>query len=75
MSTPTEAIREELMANSEEYRRLREQHTHYACQLDQLAAKNFLTEDEKLEEVRLKKLKLKAKDQMELLVKQAQTVH
>ena len=75
MSTPTEAIREELMAKNQEYRRLREQHTQYASQLNQLASKNFLTDDEKLEEVRLKKLKLKAKDQMELLVKQAQTVH
>jgi len=62
------------MAKNEEYRRLREQQTHYASQLDQLSAKNFLTEEEKLEEVRLKKLKLRAKDQMELMVRQAQTV-
>jgi len=75
VSTPAEAIREQLMANNEEYRRLREEHTHYACQLNQLAAKNFLTEEEKVEEVRLKKLKLRAKDQMEMLVRQAQTVH
>ena len=74
MSTPTEAVREELMANNAEYRRLREEHTRYASQLDQLAAKNFLTENEKLDEVRLKKLKLRVKDQMELLVRQAQTV-
>ena len=74
MSTPTEAIREDLMANNPEYRRLREQHTQYASQLNKLAAKNFLTEEEKLEEVRLKKLKLRAKDQMELLVRQAQTI-
>jgi uncharacterized protein YdcH (DUF465 family) len=75
MSTPTEAIREELMANNSEYRRLREEHIRYASQLDQLEAKIFLTEAEKLEEVRLKKLKLRVKDQMELLVRQAQTVH
>jgi uncharacterized protein YdcH (DUF465 family) len=62
------------MANNAEYRRLREEHTRYASQLDQLAAKNFLTENEKLDEVRLKKLKLRVKDQMELLVRQAQTV-
>ena len=74
MSTPTEAIREDLMANNAEYRRLREQHTQYASQLNQLAAKNFLTEEEKLEEVRLKKLKLRAKDMMELLVRRAQAV-
>ena len=75
MSTPTEAVRDELMAKNEEYRRLREQHTQYASQLNLLAAKNFLTEEEKVEEVRLKKLKLRAKDQMEMLVRQAQTVH
>ena len=75
MSTPAEAIREELMANNPEYRHLREEHTRYASQLNQLAAKIFLTEAEKLEEVRLKKLKLRVKDQMELLVRQAQTVH
>ena len=74
MSTPTEAIREDLMAKNPEYRRLREQHTQYASQLNELAAKNFLSEEEKLEEVRLKKLKLRAKDQMELLVRQAQTI-
>ena len=74
MSTPAEAIREELMANNEEYRRLREQHTQYASQLNLLAVKNFLTEEEKVEEVRLKKLKLRTKDQMEMLVRQAQMV-
>jgi len=75
VSTPAEAIREQLMANNEQYRRLHEQHTQYASQLNLLAAKNFLTEEEKVEEVRLKKLKLRAKDQMEMLVRQAQTVH
>jgi len=75
VSTPTEAVRDELMARNEEYRRLRDQHTQYASQLNLLAAKNFLTEEEKVEEVRLKKLKLRAKDQMELLVRQAQMVH
>jgi len=75
VSTPTEAVRDELMAKNEEYRRLREQHTQYASQLNLLAAKNFLTEEEKVEEVRLKKLKLRAKDQMEMLVRQAQMVH
>jgi uncharacterized protein YdcH (DUF465 family) len=72
VSSPTEAIREQLMANSQEYQRLRDQHTQYAAQLDQLESKTYLSESEQLEEVRLKKLKLRAKDQMELLVRQAQ---
>lgn len=75
MSTPTAAIREELMANNEEYRRLREEHSRYKLQLEQLATKPYLTEQEQIEEVRLKKLKLRAKDQMELLVQRAQAVH
>ena len=72
MSSPTEAIREQLMATNTEFQRLREQHTQYAAQLDQLESKIYLSESEKLEETRLKKLKLRAKDQMELLIRQAQ---
>lgn len=68
MSTPTEAIREQLMACNTEYQRLREEHTRYAQQLDQLESKRYLSEQEKVEEVRLKKLKLRLKDEMETLV-------
>lgn len=73
MSSLAEAIREHLMADSPEYQRLREEHSRYATQLEQLSAKAFLTEQEQLEEVRLKKLKLRAKDQMEFLVQRAST--
>ena len=71
MSSPTEAIREQLMASSPEYQRLREEHARYSAQLAQLAAKTYLSEQEQLEEVRLKKLKLRLKDQMEMLVLKA----
>jgi hypothetical protein len=74
MSTPTEAVREQLMASSEEYQRLREEHARYAWQLEQLASKPYLSEQDQLEEVRLKKLKLRVKDRMEILVREAQTV-
>jgi uncharacterized protein YdcH (DUF465 family) len=73
VSSPTEAIREQLMASNEEYQRLRDIHTRYSAQLEQLSAKTYLSEQEQLEEVRLKKLKLQAKDKMELLVRQAQS--
>jgi len=69
MSTPTEAVREQLMAGNQEFRRLHDEHARYAAQLNHLSTKTYLTEQEQMEEVRLKKLKLRAKDQMELLVK------
>jgi uncharacterized protein len=73
VSSPTEAIREQLMATNQEYQRLRDIHTQYSAQLEQLSAKTYLSEQEQVEEVRLKKLKLQAKDRMESLVRQAQS--
>jgi uncharacterized protein YdcH (DUF465 family) len=59
--------RDQLLASHDEFRRLALEHTQYAQRLDSLTEKRYLTEDEKLEEVRLKKLKLRLKDQMELI--------
>jgi hypothetical protein len=50
--------------NSEEIRRLEEQHRHYSEKLEALLQKPWLSDDEQLEEVRLKKLKLHIKDQL-----------
>ncbi len=71
MGNSTAAIREQLMVNNQEYQRLYEEHERYDAQLMQLENKKFLTEQEQVEEVRLKKLKLRAKDQMERLVHRA----
>jgi uncharacterized protein len=57
--------RDHLLASHEEFRKLAGEHTQYAQRLESLTEKRYLTEDEKLEEVRLKKLKLRLKDQME----------
>jgi hypothetical protein len=46
---------------------LMQEHSLYARRLDTLRAKMFLSDDEQLEEVRLKKLKLSLKDEMERL--------
>ena len=53
-----------LLASDEEIRKLAHEHSQYSQRLDLLTEKRFLSEDEKLEEVRLKKLKLRLKDQM-----------
>ena len=71
MSTVTDAVREQLMATSIEYQRLREEHTRHAARLEELLSKRYLTEQEKIEEIRLKKLKLHLKDEMEMLVQRA----
>jgi hypothetical protein len=47
---------------SEEIDRLHAEHSRYAQRLEQLLQKPYLSADEQLEEVRLKKLKLHAKD-------------
>ena len=64
--------RDQLLANHGEFRRLVQEHTQYAQRLDSLTQKRYLTEDEKLEEVRLKKLKLRLKDQMQAIERQYQ---
>jgi hypothetical protein len=46
----------------EEINRLHAEHRRYAQRLDELIQKPYLSADEQLEEVRLKKLKLHAKD-------------
>jgi uncharacterized protein YdcH (DUF465 family) len=60
-------VRDQLLASNEEFRRLADEHSQYAQRLDSLIEKKYLSEEEKLEEVRLKKLKLHLKDQMESL--------
>ena len=50
--------------DSEEIRRLEEEHRHYSEKLEALLQKPWLSEDDQLEEVRLKKMKLRIKDQL-----------
>ena len=57
-------VRDQLLASNEEFRRLADEHSQYSQRLDSLIQKKYLSEDEKVEEVRLKKLKLRLKDQM-----------
>ncbi len=67
--------RDLLMSSHDEFRRLAQEHAQYSQRLDSLIQKRYLTEDEKLEEVRLKKLKLRLKDQMEQIEQQYRRQH
>jgi len=66
-----EDLKAHLIATNEEYRRLSGQHSEFARKLDVLESRPYLTDEEQLEETRLKKLKLRLKDQMEAIVAQS----
>lgn len=63
-------MKDQLFASDEQFRRLAQEHSQYSQRLDSLIQKRFLSEEEKMEEVRLKKLKLRLKDQMESIAQQ-----
>jgi len=56
--------------DDEIFQKLAQEHTQYSTRLEFLSQKKYLSDDEKLEEVRLKKLKLRLKDQMVSLERQ-----
>ncbi len=72
MATP---VREVLLASNDDFRRLVQEHQQYAQQLESLIHKPYLSEQDKLEEIRLKKLKLRLKDEMELLEQTFRRTH
>jgi uncharacterized protein YdcH (DUF465 family) len=68
-----EELKAHLMATNAEFRQLASQHSEFAHKLDELEALPHLTDQEQLEETRLKKLKLRLKDQMEAIMNQARS--
>jgi uncharacterized protein len=65
-----EELRAHLMETNEEFRKLAGQHSEYARKLEMLEARHHLTYEEQVEETRLKKMKLRLKDQMEAIASQ-----
>ena len=70
-----DSVREQLLASHEEFRRLAQEHTQHCQRLHSLIEKRYLTEDEKLEEVRIKKVKLRLKDQMQMIEQEYLRAH
>lgn len=61
-------IKAHLMQTSEDFRKLANQHLEYKRKVEELEAKPYLSEQEQVEEQKLKKLKLHLKDVMEQLI-------
>jgi uncharacterized protein YdcH (DUF465 family) len=59
-----EELKAHLMATNEEFRTLAAQHAEFKRQVDAIEQKARLTPEDEVEEHRLKKLKLRVKDQM-----------
>lgn len=68
MENYSEEAQARLMATSEEFRRLAAEHTSYDRRIEELGSRRYLSEEEQIEEARLKKMKLRLKDQMEHIV-------
>ncbi len=77
MENMQEDLKAHLMATDAEFRKLAELHADYHGQLEALeaASNGHLTQQEQIEEHRLKKLKLHAKDQMNAILRQYKAQH
>lgn len=68
-----ENLIERLMADNEEFRRLRSEHQGYERELENLRGTAPLSTDQQWRMSELKKLKLIAKDRMEDIIRHART--
>jgi uncharacterized protein YdcH (DUF465 family) len=65
MATAQRSPRDVIGEADAEYQRLAEQHQQYEAQLQQIFRSPYLNSEDLIEEIRLKKLKLHVKDEME----------
>ena len=68
-----ENLIERLMAENEEFRRLRSEHQEYERELDALKLSTSLSADQHWRMSELKKLKLMAKDRMESIMRSSRS--
>lgn len=69
MPESSETVKEVLLQENEEFQRLAQKHEELEERLTFLSGKIFLSDEEKLEEVTLKKKKLALKDKMAALIR------
>ena len=72
MAVDTHELKERLIASDIEFRDLSTRHHELDERLHELSSRHFLTEPEQLEEVQIKKQKLRLKDRMEDIMRRNQ---
>ena len=70
MATAHRAPRDVIFEADAEYQRLATKHQQYEAELQKLSQSTYLNSEDLLEEIRLKKLKLHVKDEMERIASQ-----
>ncbi len=65
MATLQRSPRDILLDTDADYRRLFEEHEHYEAELRKILSSTYLSSEDLLEEIKLKKMKLHCKDEME----------
>ena len=65
MASAQRAPRDILLQTDAEYQRLAEQHRQYEAELQRISKSPYLSSEDLLEEIKLKKMKLHCKDEME----------
>ena len=68
--TQDEELKAHLLHTNDDFRSLAEQHALYKRQLQEIESKPHVTEADEIEEQRIKKLKLRLKDQMNEIMAQ-----
>ena len=72
MASAQRAPRDVLLQTDAEYQRLAEQHQQYEAELQRISKSPYLNSEDLLEEIKLKKMKLHCKDEMERIAARIQ---
>ena len=75
MEQTSEVLKAHLMATNETFRSLAEQHSQFHRQLEEIESKAHVTLEDEVAEQRLKKQKLRLKDQMNQIIAEYRTQH
>jgi uncharacterized protein YdcH (DUF465 family) len=69
MQSRSDALKEELIQTDEQFRRLYEEHKAYELRLEEIKQKTLLSQDDEIEEKKIKLHKLVLKDRMEAMLR------